>query len=114
MNCGDAMSIPDSQVRDTVEKMNRSLPQMLLPNLRREKAVASHQTITHSYTVTNMTAAQIARDAARVEQSTTQEVCSDPYASRLVREGITMAYLYYGNDGCIGVSFQITATKCGL
>jgi len=87
---------------------------MLLPNLRREKAVASHQTITHRYTVTNMTAAQIARDAARVEQSTTQEICSDPYSSRLMREGITMAYLYYGNDGSVGVSFQVTAASCGL
>ena len=103
---------PQDLLESTVNKLNQSLPKKVSSTIRQETSLAGHNMITHRYTILNMSTGQlsikISNDAAQI----TRTNCSDSEVARLLKMGISIKFLYYGNDGGLGGTVIVNSRKC--
>ena len=97
-----------------MERYNRNKPVMVAPTLRQEKSTYFNGVLTNVYTEVTRTAAEL----APMNLSETQrpfifpEICKTSDTGRMLREGSSFRYLYYGNDGKLAGQLIITPADC--
>jgi len=109
-----AWALSPGQLNDVVERQNRGLPVMVAKELRQEKVQVVGSTIVYRYTHLRLDAAQL----RNMRLETTQRpyiyprICQEADTGRILREGVSIRYVYLGSDGGVGGGFQISPSDC--
>ena len=87
---------------------------MVAPTLRQEKSTVRNGVMTNSYTEVSRTAHELAPMNLSVTQRPFifPEICKTNDTGRMLREGYSFRYLYYGKDGKLAGQLIITPADC--
>jgi hypothetical protein len=109
-----AWGLDQTKLNEVVARMNGKLPAMVANQLRQEKVEVSGMTLINRYTHTAMNAAQLREMRLDVTQRPYiyPRICQDADTGRMLREGVTFRYIYFGNDGGVGGQLQISPLDC--
>ena len=91
----------DKKLQPYVDESNSRLPAIVAPSVRQERDSVFNGVLTHSYTILAKTAAELIKSnlAATQRPLIFPSICNDPYTGRMLREGVTFRYMYFGKDG---------------
>lgn len=104
----------DQKLQPYLARLNQRLPAMVAPTLRQEKSTVFNGVMTSIYTEVTRTAAEL----AQMNLSVTQRpfifpaICQTNDTGRMLREGYSFRYLYYGKDGKLAGQLIITPADC--
>lgn len=104
----------DQKLQPYLDRLNTRRPTMVAPTLRQEKSTVFNGVMTNIYTEVTKTAYEL----ARMNLSTTQRpfifpaICKTNDTGRMLREGYSFRYLYYGKDGNLAGQLIITPADC--
>ena len=106
--------ITGNQLKVVADRYNQSLPRMVAPTLRQEKLQVDGMVFTYVYTDTNRTGKQMnaANLVANVTNDVFPEICRAPDTGRMLREGVTYRYVYFGNDRVVGAELIVRIGDC--
>ena len=104
----------DERLSTIVDRSNADFPKMVGPNIRQEKARYGDRTLTYSYTHLTLTATETAKLDLNRRSHLVPVSCQDPFTRRLLREGISLRYLYFGRDGKVAGDVLVQKRDCGL
>lgn len=106
--------VTDKQLRAVADRYNQSLPRMVAPTLRQEKVQVDGMVFTYVFTDTNRSGKQMkaANLLAGVTKDIFPEICQAPDTGRVLREGVTYRYVYFGNDRAIGAELVVRTGDC--
>lgn len=105
-----------AQLQQMATAVNAQLPKMMDKITRLDHLEAGPgNTLTYDFTLVPFAsdAATAQKFAAAAPQYVTGRACSNPSVTRLLKMGVTMDYVYKGNDGKEITSFAIHASDCG-
>lgn len=104
----------DKKLKATVDRYNAGLPAMVAPSLRQDKVTVFNGVMNYSYTDVKKTAAELAPMNLAVTQRPYifPEICKAPDTGRLLREGVSFRYLYYGRDGKLAAQLVFLPSDC--
>lgn len=105
----------DQKARPFLDRYNSQLPKMVAPTLRQERSSVRNGAISFTYTVINKTSGELAPMNLAVTQRPYifPSICSAPDTGRMLREGFTFRYLYYGSDGKLAAQIVVLPSDCG-
>lgn len=104
----------DQKLKPYLERLNLRLPTMVAPTLRQEKSTVFNGVMTTIYTEVTRTASEL----SQMNLSVTQRpfifpaICKTKDTGRMLHEGYSFRYLYYGNDGKLAGQLIITPADC--
>lgn len=104
----------DAKLKPYIQRLNTKLPTMVAPTLRQERISVFNGVINHSYTETSRTAAELmAMNLAETQRPHIfPSICKAPDTGRMLREGISFRYLYYGKDGKLAAQLIFMPVDC--
>lgn len=104
----------DMKAKPFIESYNKGLPTMVAPTLRQERSTVLNGTVTMAYTAVTKNAAELVAMnlAARQRPHIYPAICEAPDTGRMLREGYSFRYLYYGNDGKLGAQLVFLQSDC--
>jgi len=104
----------DQKLQSYLDRLNTRRPTMVAPTLRQEKSTVFNGVMTNIYTEVTKTAYEL----APMNLSATQRpfifpaICKTNDTGRMLREGYSFRYLYYGKDGNLAGQLIITPADC--
>jgi hypothetical protein len=104
----------DQKLLPYLERYNKKLPTMVAATLRQERSTVFNGVMTNIYTEVTRTAQEL----APMNLSATQRpfifpaICQTNDTGRMLREGYSFRYLYYGKDGKLAGQLIITPIDC--
>jgi hypothetical protein len=104
----------DIKAKPYVDRLNKGLPTMVAATLRQERISIFNGAMAFAYTEVTKTAAQL----APMNLSVTQRqfifpaICQAPDTGRMLREGYSFRYLYYGKDGKLAAQLVFLPVDC--
>lgn len=104
----------DQKLQPYLDRLNRGRPTMVAPTLRQEKSTVFNGEMTNIYTEVSRTAYEL----AQMNLSVTQRpfifpaICQTNDTGRMLREGYSFRYLYYGKDGKLAGQLIIGPSDC--
>lgn len=114
-----SMSVPSlalttADLQKAADRVNTRLPRMVAPSLRQERATVTGMELTHLYTHTELTWAQLQPMRLSVTQRPYifPRICTESYTGRMLREGVTIHYVYRGVDGGLAGEVFIRPADC--
>jgi len=104
----------DAKLQKYIDVGNRKLPTMVTSAMRQEKVTVANGVLTYSYTVVTRTAAQLASSniSATQRAAILPATCAAPDTSRMLKDGISFRYVYYGSDGAVAGQVAIIPSDC--
>ena len=104
----------DLKARPYIENYNKGSPTMVAPTLRQERSTVFNGAVTLAYTAVTKNAAELAAmNLAAVQRSFIYPaICEAPDTGRMLREGYSFRYLYYGKDGKLGAQLVFLRSDC--
>jgi len=105
----------DAKAQQAMLRNNQKLPAMVAPTLRQERVAVFNGVVTHSYTEITKTAAELAPMNLGVTQRPYifPAICQAPDTGRMLREGYSFRYLYFGRDGNVAAQLVFLPSDCG-
>lgn len=104
----------DQKLKPYLDRLNKGRPTMVAPTLRQEKSTVFNGVMTNIYTEVTRTAHEL----ASMNLSVTQRpfifpaICQTNDTGRMLREGYSFQYLYYGRDGKLAGQLIIMPIDC--
>jgi len=104
----------DARARPFIDRNNKELPMMVAPTLRQERTSVFNGVVTYVYTEVTKTAAELAPMNLAVTQRPYifPAICGRSGASRMIRDGYSFRYLYFGKDGKLAAQLVIHPADC--
>jgi hypothetical protein len=104
----------DAKYQRAIDRYNSKLPTMVAPSLRQERASLFNGVITYRYTSITKTSAELARMNLEDKQRPYifPAICKAPDTGRMLREGASFRYLYFGKDGNMGAQLIFIPSDC--
>ena len=104
----------DLKARPYIENYNKGLPTMVAPTLRQERSTVFNGAVTFAYTAVTKNATELAAmNLAAVQRPYIYPaICEAPDTGRMLREGYSFRYLYYGKDGKLGAQLVFLRSDC--
>lgn len=104
----------DQRLLPYLERYNKKLPTMVAPTLRQEKSTVFNGVMTITYTEVTRTAQELAPMNLSVTQRPFiyPSICRTNDTGRMLREGYSFRYLYYGKDGQLAGQLMIMPVDC--
>lgn len=104
----------NSNLLSYIERYNKRLPSMVAPTLRQELTSAAKNEITFSYTEITKTALELAPLNLAITQRPYifPSICQASDTGRMLSEGISFKYLYYGKDGKLAAQLIFQPNDC--
>ena len=104
----------DLKAKPYVDRYNKGLPTMIAATLRQERSSVFNGAMTFAYTEVTKTAAQLAPMNLAVTQRSYifPSICQAPDTGRMLREGFTFQYLYFGKDGKLAAQLVFLPVDC--
>lgn len=106
----------DKKLQPYVDESNSRLPAIVAPSVRQERDSVFNGVLTHSYTILAKTAAELIKSnlAATQRPLIFPSICNDPYTGRMLREGVTFRYMYFGKDGKPAAQLVFFPSDCSF
>lgn len=104
----------DQKLQPYLDRLNRGRPTMVAPTLRQEKSTVFNGVMTNIYTEVNRTAYELAPMNLSVTQRPLifPAICQTNDTGRMLREGYSFRYLYYGKDRKLAGQLMIIPSDC--
>lgn len=104
----------DLKAKPFIDRYNKGLPTMVAATLRQERSSVFNAAMTFAYTEVTKTAAQLAPMNLAVTQRPFifPAICQAPDTGRMLREGYSFRYLYYGKDGKLAAQLVFLPADC--
>ena len=104
----------DKKLSAYVDRYNEKLPTMVAPTLRQERISVFNGVMTYSYTDVSRTGKQLTTLNLEVAQRPYifPAICKAPDTGRMLRDGVSFRYLYYGNDRQLAAQLVFVAADC--
>lgn len=104
----------DARLKPYVDRMNERLPTMVAPTLRQERVSVFNGVLTYTYTELSRSRSEL----NAMDLSSTQRpyifpaICKAPDTGRMLRDGVSFRYLYYGKDGHLAGQLIFMPVDC--
>jgi hypothetical protein len=104
----------DKKLSTYVDRYNEKLPAMVAPTLRQERISALNGVMTYSYTDVSRTGKQLTTLNLKITQRPYifPAICKAPDTGRMLRDGVSFRYLYYGKDRQLAAQLVFMAADC--
>lgn len=94
-------------------QMNANLPMMIDSETRWDSTVGADKTLLHHYTLVNSPASAVsADDIKNGQQKIVNSVCTSTVTQVFVKNGVTVSYAFYGNDGKQITVISVAPSQC--
>lgn len=103
----------EAKIAQTVEALNKELPRQVNSNLRLERVYAlSGRRLRYHYTFLDQPGLSVSADTVRAAvPRLTAAVCLNMQV--LLKEGVTVSYIYTGSDDVVVGEINISQENCG-
>jgi hypothetical protein len=104
----------DKLLKPYADRQNTKLPTIVAENVRQERTTVFNGVISISYTILVKTAAELAPMNLGITQRkiTLPLLCQASDTGRMLREGISFRYAYFGKDGRLASEFVVIPADC--
>jgi hypothetical protein len=105
----------DEVLFQTASKLNEKLPMMVDSETRWDSTIGINKAIRYNYTLINYSASNItAQDLNNaLGQKIVNNVCTTKAMQVFVKNGVTVSYAYYGNEGKQITVISVVPSQCG-
>ena len=103
-------------LKQTADELNKSLPKIADPGIRWDSVTPGPGIkLNYSYTLMNQPAGQVDIEQfnAKTQSRLRTAVCTRPGMLELVKNGVTLAYIYRGSDGRFVSQIEVVRQQCG-
>lgn len=109
-----AGALQPAELSRVASRYNVDLPREVAADVRQERVQAVGMTLTFAYTFLSHSASQVRRSnfAENRRAALVPGLCGAPDTGRMLREGTTFRYVYYGSDGQVGAKLDVSASAC--
>jgi hypothetical protein len=105
----------DAELLQTASKLNERLPMMVDAETRWDSTVGIDKTMRYNYTLINYSASNLPVQEFRgaLEAKLVNNVCTTKEMQVFVKNGVTVTYAYYGNEGKEITVIAVEPSRCG-
>jgi uncharacterized protein YdbL (DUF1318 family) len=105
----------DEALQKAAGQMSAKLPMMVDSDTRWDSIMGINKTLRHNYTLVNYSASAVSADDIKngFGQKLVNRVCTSEEMQVFVKNGVTVSYAYYGNEGKQIIVISIAPSQCG-
>jgi hypothetical protein len=105
----------DEALQKAAGQMSAKLPMMVDSDTRWDSIMGINKTLRHNYTLVNYSASAVSADDIKngFGKILVNRVCTSEEMQVFVKNGVTVSYAYYGNEGKQIIVISIAPSQCG-
>lgn len=98
----------------TANELNAKLPIMVDANTRLDSTIGLNEQFRYNYTLVNYSSSQVSGSQieSAMGQKLVNNVCTSKEMQVFVKNGVTVSYAYFGNDGKQIAVISVTPSQC--
>lgn len=96
-------------------QLNAKLPMMVDADTRLDSVMGVNKTLRYNYTLVNYSASNVTEQDVRsaMQQKIENSVCTSQESLSFIKNGATLSYAYYGNEGKQIAVISVSPAQCG-